>query len=88
MISARFHKGLAAAVAGLASDILRAQGVQRTVALSGGSFQNRILLEEVKRRLEADGVKVLIHARVPTNDGGLAFGQAAVASARSLADAD
>jgi hydrogenase maturation protein HypF len=88
MISARFHKGLAAAVAGLASNILRAQGVQRTVALSGGSFQNRILLEEVKRRLEADGVKVLIHARVPTNDGGLAFGQAAVASARSLADAD
>jgi hydrogenase maturation protein HypF len=88
MISARFHKGLAAAVAGLASDILRAQDVQRTVALSGGSFQNRILLEEVKRRLEADGAKVLIHARVPTNDGGLAFGQAAVASARSLADAD
>ncbi len=88
MISARFHKGLAVAVAGLASDILRAQAVQRTVALSGGSFQNRIVLEEVKRRLEAIGAKVLIHARVPTNDGGLAFGQAAVASARSLADAD
>jgi hydrogenase maturation protein HypF len=86
VISARFHKGVAAAVAGLASNLLREHDVQEAVALSGGSFQNRLLLEGVKRRLEAGGVRVLIHAKVPTNDGGLALGQAVVAAARSLAD--
>lgn len=84
VISARLHKGFAIALADLASELLRTHDAGRTVALSGGSFQNRRLLEELKRRLEADGVRVLIHARVPTNDGGLAFGQAAVASARCL----
>ncbi len=84
-ISARFHKGFANAIADLASRLLRDQDAGQTVALSGGSLQNRILLEQVKRRLEIEGVRVLIHARVPTNDGGLAFGQAAIASARSLA---
>src|SRR5690606_39863142 len=46
-----------------------------TVALSGGCFQNRILFEEVSRRLESHDFTVLSHAQVPANDGGLALGQ-------------
>lgn len=71
------------ALASLVSTLRREHGL-RTVALSGGCFQNRLLFELVKRSLEEDGAEVLIHANVPANDGGLAFGQAAVATARSL----
>jgi len=88
VISARFHQGFALALAGLAVSLLRTHDAGRTVALSGGSFQNKLLLETLARRLEADGVRVLIHAKVPPNDGGLAFGQAVVAAARSLAGDD
>jgi hydrogenase maturation protein HypF len=49
------------------------------VALSGGVFMNRILTDLVVTRLEAQGVRVLVHRRVPPNDGCIAFGQAVVA---------
>ena len=55
-----------------------------TVALSGGCFQNKLLLEELVRLIEADGLSCLLHAKVPTNDGGLALGQAAIAAARYI----
>jgi hydrogenase maturation protein HypF len=87
-ISARFHRGLAIAIADLSFQLMRDDDAGNTVALSGGSFQNRIVLEEIKRRLEASGVRVLVHSAVPANDGGLALGQAVVASARSLAGDD
>ena len=51
-----------------------------TVALSGGVFQNRLLVEKTKYLLESDGFTVLTHARVPPNDGGLALGQAVIAA--------
>jgi hydrogenase maturation protein HypF len=54
------------------------------VALSGGVFQNRILFERVLAGLQAKGFKVLTHSQVPTNDGGLSLGQAAIAAARLL----
>ena len=54
------------------------------IALSGGVFQNAILLEAVAARLQATGHRILSHSRVPTNDGGLSLGQAAVAAARLL----
>ncbi len=87
VISARFHKGLAIAVADLAIDLLRTRTSEtaRTVALSGGCFQNKLLLEGVRERLEADGVRVLIHARIPANDGGLSLGQAVIAAAQRIA---
>jgi predicted NodU family carbamoyl transferase len=55
-----------------------------TVALSGGCFHNRILLAELTRRLEAENFTVLSHALVPSGDGGLALGQAAIGAARLI----
>ena len=87
VISARFHKGLAIAVARMVGNLSRhgkPDDPVETVALSGGVFQNRVLLEQVVRRLQDDGFKVLTHTLVPANDGGLSLGQAVVASARAL----
>jgi hydrogenase maturation protein HypF len=58
--------------------------LERIVALSGGSFQNRLLLEGVSHTLEGLGLTVLTHCQVPANDGGLALGQAAIAAARAI----
>ena len=55
-----------------------------TIALSGGCFQNRWLTEEVVRRLQSKGFRVLMHSKVPANDGGLALGQAVTAAGRLL----
>ena len=88
VIATRFHKGLARVIAALALQLSGGEAPRfDTVALSGGCFQNRILFEEVQRRLEAAGFRLLTHAAVPANDGGLALGQAAVAAARLIADA-
>jgi hydrogenase maturation protein HypF len=62
--------------------LLREQHALSTVALSGGVFQNQLLLRRTVSRLEARGFKVLLHSRVPCNDGGISLGQAAVAAAR------
>jgi hydrogenase maturation protein HypF len=53
-----------------------------TVALSGGCFQNRLLLQLAAIALQNDGFRVLTHSRVPPNDGGIALGQVAVAAHR------
>jgi hydrogenase maturation protein HypF len=81
-IAARFHIGLAHAVAELAVKL--AHGRSQTVVVSGGCMQNRILLERVIDRVEALGLRCLANVRVPANDGGVAFGQAVVAAARCL----
>jgi len=82
-IAARFHLGLCDALASLAGQIAAEEGVDR-VALSGGVFQNRLILEGLCERLRASGLSPLTHHRVPANDGGLSLGQAAVAAALSL----
>lgn len=75
-MAGRFHQTLIDVIAAVA----RRAGEKRVV-LSGGCFQNRRLLVGASRRLSADGFEVLYHRRVPTNDGGLALGQAAVVRA-------
>ena len=51
--------------------------------LSGGVFQNRLLLESVAAGATAAGLRVLVPEQLPPNDGGISFGQAAVAAARA-----
>jgi hydrogenase maturation protein HypF len=81
VISARFHRGVAdMIVAGCR--VLREPSGLATVALSGGVFQNLLLLGTVTSLLEASGFRVLTHSRVPPNDGGISLGQAVVAAAR------
>ncbi len=82
-IAARFHLGLCDALASLAGQIAAEAGLDH-VALSGGVFQNRLILEGLCERLRALDLNPLTHHRVPANDGGLSLGQAAVAAALSL----
>jgi hydrogenase maturation protein HypF len=81
VIAARFHNGVAAAITG-ACDRLREGSGLGTVALSGGVFQNLLLTERVAGQLADHGFRVLVHHRVPCNDGGISLGQAVVAAAR------
>ena len=60
----------------------REQSGLNVVALSGGVFQNRLLLEQLLARLTERAFQVYVNRRVPPNDGGLSLGQAAVAAAR------
>lgn len=80
-ISAKFHLAVVNLIARLARQIRDERKLNR-VALSGGVFQNLFLLERVCRLLIKDGFEVLTHSRVPTNDGGISLGQAAIANAK------
>ncbi len=74
-ISARFHAGLAAAAVSAASALASSRGIS-VICLSGGVFQNRVLLETVSAGLSRRGFRVLSNSKVPANDGGIALGQA------------
>lgn len=76
-----FHVAVARSSARIASDICVHEGID-TVALSGGVFMNRLLLQLLTRELKSAGFTVLVPHTVPVNDGCIAYGQAAVASAR------
>lgn len=76
-VAARAHNGLIDA----AVRIAEIAGCDR-VALTGGCFQNRLLLERLTRALSHDGFAVLQHRQVPANDGGVSYGQILVAAAR------
>ncbi len=84
VIARRFHRGLALGIAEMAEDLYRHTDdwVQPTVALSGGVFQNALLLEWGIQALQDRGFEVLTHQQVPANDGGLSLGQACIAAAR------
>ncbi|WIY04136.1 carbamoyltransferase HypF [Amycolatopsis mongoliensis] len=78
--AARFHNGVADAIVRTCD---RFRDHSTTVALSGGVFQNVLLLDRTVENLEHAGFRVLTHRTVPTNDGGISFGQVAVASRTS-----
>jgi hydrogenase maturation protein HypF len=78
-IGANVHK----TIAEIAIDLCRRAHLStglREVALSGGVWQNQILLDLVRQGLQRDGFTVYFHKQVPTNDGGLSLGQAVVAN--------
>ncbi len=80
-LAAAFQETIAVVTAELLAEARTATGV-RTVCLSGGVFQNRRLASALLRRLARDGFEVFINRLVPVNDGGVSYGQAAVAAAR------
>ena len=80
-VARRFHATMAAAVH-QACRRARLLCGSNLVALSGGCFQNVLFTERTIALLEADGFRVLVHRRVPPNDGGIALGQAAIAARR------
>ena len=81
VVAARFHNGLAAATAAACARECERSELD-LVVLSGGVFQNRLLLERTLDGLHSAGLRTLIPEKLPPNDGGIAYGQVAVASAR------
>ncbi len=79
IISGKFHNTLVRMGVTVSQKIRDGAGPEK-VTLSGGVFQNRLLLERMKDQLEAAGFKVLVHRQVPCNDGGLSLGQAVIAN--------
>jgi hydrogenase maturation protein HypF len=84
VISGRFHLAVVALIAD-GCERLRDRHGLGTVALSGGVFQNLLLLNGTAAALEARGFRVLVHSRVPCNDGGISLGQAVIVGAASSA---
>jgi hydrogenase maturation protein HypF len=87
LLAARFHETIVEVTLEVVGEVAAATGLE-TVALSGGVFQNQRLAGALAGRLAADGLRVLLNERVPANDGGISYGQAAVAAARLAADDD
>ncbi|MHC5262703.1 carbamoyltransferase HypF [Streptomyces sp. UC4497] len=81
VLAAAFHTTIAEATAELVGRAVES-GAPRTVCLAGGCFVNRRLLTDVRRLLRAQGLRVLVGSAVPVGDGGISYGQAAVAAAR------
>ena len=78
-IAARFHNSITLMIVELCQAISKKTGINQ-VALSGGVFQNRLLLRKTVSLLEDKELKVLTHRQVPTNDGGISLGQAVIAN--------
>jgi len=78
-VASRFHRGLGAATVEACASLAGAAGTE-LVVLAGGVFQNRRLVEAVAGGLEQIGLRVLLPERLPIGDGGISFGQAAVAA--------
>lgn len=79
IISAKFHNTIAAALLGMAKRARESTKLD-TVALSGGVFCNRYLVSRLMKLLEENNFKVLFNRQVPSNDGGISLGQAAIAA--------
>ena len=78
-IAARFHNTIALIIADICRVISNSTGIKQ-VALSGGVFQNRLLLNKAVSMLKDKNYKILTHRQVPVNDGGISLGQAVIAN--------
>lgn len=83
-IAARFHQGLIRVIVKLAQRLCVEYPDIQAVALSGGVFQNALLFNGISQQLTDAGVRVLTHQHVPTNDGGIALGQAVIGAAQMV----
>ncbi|MBW4684726.1 MAG: carbamoyltransferase HypF [Komarekiella atlantica HA4396-MV6] len=83
VIAAKFHQSLADAITVMVNRLCQENMINQ-VALTGGVFQNSILLELVTKRLQIWGINVLTHSLVPTNDGGISLGQTVITSAQIM----
>ena len=83
VIASKFHETIACVVLEGCKKISAGNGIKK-VALSGGVFQNMTLLEKCVYKLETAGFEVYIHSRVPSNDGGIALGQAVIGAFKSI----
>jgi hydrogenase maturation protein HypF len=79
-LAAKFHNTLVEVIVEVCRR-LRETDCLNLVCLGGGTFQNAYLLERVIPMLRARGFEVYLNSEVPINDGGIAFGQAAIANA-------
>ncbi|MGI8944721.1 MAG: carbamoyltransferase HypF [Thermoleophilaceae bacterium] len=79
VVAARFHNSVAAATVAVCARLAREHGVG-TVVLTGGVHQNRLLLERTIPALADAGLRPLVPALLPPGDGGIAYGQAAIAA--------
>jgi hydrogenase maturation protein HypF len=79
VISLKFHHTMAQIIAGMCKLIMGETGITQ-VALSGGVFQNRLLLRLATAALQKEGFDVITHHLVPCNDGGISLGQAVIAN--------
>ncbi|BAZ40024.1 hydrogenase maturation protein HypF [Calothrix sp. NIES-4101] len=82
-IAIKFHQGLINIIVKVVANILQQYKANQLV-ISGGVFQNTIILEKLQQQLTIFKIPVLTHRMVPTNDGGISLGQVVVAAAKSL----
>lgn len=81
IISAKFHNTIIRIINDVAAGIRKKTGIKKVV-LGGGVFQNRYLLANTENLLHKNGFDVYSHLKVPSNDGGIALGQLAIAASR------
>jgi hydrogenase maturation protein HypF len=79
VIAGTFHRTLGHMIKTLSVRLRENTGLTK-VCLSGGTFQNAILLSHALPMLRSEGFEVFLHSRVPANDGGISLGQAVVAA--------
>ncbi len=82
-IAAAVHKALGRGFAYIASSAALEEGIP-TIGFSGGVAYNRLIVEYVKREIEKEGLKILLHKQIPPGDGGISLGQLATACIRCV----
>ncbi len=80
-IAGKFHNTIVEIIVSIANEIRSSSGISKVV-LSGGSFQNSIILEKIENRLKSLNFECYTQSIIPSNDGGIALGQLAIAAKR------